>query len=168
MEALSRIATTAIEKAPQSSGEVSLSIRQGPPLPAATAQVIQRLWMQTVAAKPNQTLPEGTPDMYLAQWEALVLRYGLLTFRDALSRAIEGRFFPAPEDIAEHCQAIARDEREREAARNHLDKLAELKAQCERERAEDMANGPREKSETELRLEAILAAAREDMARRTK
>lgn len=163
MEALAKIANTAIEKPQPSSAGISLSTRPGPPLPADTAQTIQRLWLQTVAAYPNQTLPEGTPDMYLVKWEAMVLRYGAEMFRDGLSKAIDdSRFFPVPEDIATHCQAIARDRRERAAALKAMSELEDWKAQCEREREEDERNGPREKSETEKRLDTILSAAKSD------
>jgi hypothetical protein len=163
MEALREIAKRN-ELALQPSGETSLLTRQWPPLSDEDEAELQRLWLQTVASYPNQALPMGTPDMYLMQWEKMVLRYKMETFRRGLSRAInESRFFPAPEDISDQCQAIARNHRERQEAIRVMHELDDLKAQCERERLEE---GQRVKTEQEKRLDAILAAVPGDRRRR--
>ena len=138
MEAISRIKLD--ELAPQSSGEASLLIRRGPRLDAATEAVIQRLWMETVAAYPNQVLPPATPDMWLVKWEEMILRFGVSLFRDALSKAVDGKFFPTPDSIKEWCESLAETRRSETDAQKYLREHEEMKAQWERERAEDKAN----------------------------
>jgi len=107
---------------------------------------------QTVARYPKQKLLPLTTDMYLAEWEEMVLRYGLDPFRNALSKAIRDRerapFFPEPHDIEAHLlapiqaeQAAARAEREQRESRRHLEAFDEMKARWLREREEDLANG---------------------------
>jgi hypothetical protein len=73
---------------------------------------LAKLMAQTQARYPNQTLPEGTPDMYLVEWEEIALEFGLETFREGLSKAIRvSKFFPDPLDIKEHCIAVRAEAR---------------------------------------------------------
>ena len=97
---------------PQSSDSVSLTTRSGPPLPAGMGLTLAKLMAQTQARYPNQTLPEGTPDMYLVEWEEMALEFGLETFKEGLSKAIrDSRFFPDPHGIKDHCIAVQREAR---------------------------------------------------------
>jgi hypothetical protein len=118
MEAISRINLP--ELALQSSDSVSLTTRSGPQLPAEQVETLGRLMAQTQARYPNQQLSEGTPDMYLAEWEEMTLTHGLETFRSALLRVMRAsRFFPDPMDIREACKSI----REEQRSRRQIDKL---------------------------------------------
>ena len=102
MELISQISQVQVLQ--QSHDNVSLTIRSGPPLPDGMAQQLTVLLAETHAAYPNQTLPEGTPDMYLAQWEEIALRFKMKVFVAGLSRAIrENKFFPDPHEIRKHC-----------------------------------------------------------------
>lgn len=92
---------------PQSNASVSLTTRSGPPLPAGMGMALATLMAQTQARYPNQTLPEGTPDMYLVEWEEIALKYGLAMFQAGLSRVLRNsRFFPDPLDIREACWGL--------------------------------------------------------------
>jgi hypothetical protein len=46
-------------------------------------------------------------------------------------------FFPDPHELAARCEVLRAAERSADEARRYLDELAEWKAQCARERAED-------------------------------
>ncbi len=138
--------------APQSSGSVSLLRPSETRLSAVTEDALALLLAQTVARYPKQKLLPLTTDMYLAEWEEMVLRYGLDPFRNALSKAIRDRerapFFPEPHDIEAHLLATIRAEemavrveREQRESRRHLEAFDEMKARWLRERAEDIANG---------------------------
>jgi hypothetical protein len=122
---------------PQSSDSVSLTTRSGPPLPAGMGLQLAKLMAQTQARYPNQTLPEGTPDMYLVEWEEVALEFGLEAFKEGLSKAIrENRFFPDPHGIKEHCVAMQRDEGEHRRGRAAAAQVVTWREQWERERAE--------------------------------
>lgn len=92
-----------------SSGNVTLLPPSAARLNAATEDALLLLMAQTSARYPKQEMLPLTTDMYLAEWEQMVLRYGLDPFRDALSRAIHNRarapFFPEPHEIEEEIRA---------------------------------------------------------------
>src|ERR1700744_1848147 len=117
MEALATIGKRG-ELAPQSSDSKTLTMRSGPPPPEGTGPLLA-LWMaETQGRDVNQELPPGTPDMYLVEWEEMVMKYGEEVFRIALSRAIrESSFFPAPNVINMHCDAESLDRKNRIAGR---------------------------------------------------
>lgn len=99
------------------------------------------LMKQTKDRYLKQQIPEGTAEMYLAEWEEMAMRFGLDPFRDALSTVIRDRarppFFPEPHEIEAQCMAAVRERLGRRALADH----EAMKAQWERERAEDLANG---------------------------
>jgi hypothetical protein len=136
MEAIRKIKLD--ELAPRPSEGVSLATRSGPPLPAGMGLMLSKLMAEAQAFMPNQTLPEGTPDMYLTAWEEIALRVGLKTFREGLWKALrEADFFPSQKAIEERCMEIRRAEGDRHRAQEMIRQHDEAKAQWERERAED-------------------------------
>ncbi len=73
-----------------------------------------QLMAEMQAWYPHQTLPEGTPDLWLAAWEEIALRCGMAMFRDGLLRAMRAsRFIPDPSDVAAECAELKRTERNR-------------------------------------------------------
>lgn len=149
-----------------STAEYSLANRSEALLPSGMGLVLATMMDEVQAAFPNQVLLPDTVKMYLSQWEDLAVKYGLEEFRAALLRAIRSaEFVPSPKQIEDWCESLRRDRIDRKNAVRVIAELDALKAQCERERLEDEADGPREKSETEKRLDAILAAARRDKRR---
>ena len=164
MQALSTIAALEIVPAPPRNEELTLAVASGMQLPVAQVETLGMFMAQTQARYPKQELPEGTPDMYLAEWEEMAVKYGLMAFRDALSRVLRNRdrpqFFPEPHEIEAYCEASFRDQSNRLRGEKAVREFDELKAQSDRERAEDERSGPREPSETEGRLNRILATAR--------
>jgi hypothetical protein len=101
---------------------VSLTTRYGPQVSDATGRDLLTLMAQAQAAKPNQMLPEGTPDMYLRAWEEMADRYGTKIFAAGLWKALSAsKFFPDPLDIDEQCRRIKRAELDGKA-------LAKIKA----------------------------------------
>lgn len=136
MEALSKIILP--ELAQQSSDSLSLTKPSG--ISPEDGMACLLLMKQAKDRYPNQQLPEVTQEMYLTEWEELALKYGLHRFREALSTAIrESKFFPAPEDIREVCEAQAYSLRLEYQAQKHIRENDAAKAQWERERAEDKA-----------------------------
>ncbi len=126
---------------PLSAGRSVMTI-SGPLTSADTGLQVAILMDQTQALKPNQVLPEGTPDMFLEAWEKLVVKYGLETFKEGLSKANERtRFFPDPLDIAEQCEALASASGNRRRAVKAMSDLDEAKVKWLRDRAEAMAEG---------------------------
>ena len=106
--------------------------------PPLMSRALFNLMAQTQARYPNQTLPPGTPDMYLVEWEELVLKFGLQPFRDALSKAIRSsRFFPDPQEIRDLLQVKKRDTAAHAESQKFLRQQDEWKAQWQRERLED-------------------------------
>ncbi len=109
----------------------------------------------------KQQIPETTQEMYLAEWEEMVLRYGLVPFRDALLKVIRdderAPFFPEPDEIRKVCRAAARAEREREETKEQLKKQAEWKATWERERAADLAAGIPRGTDPEAEMKKLIA-----------
>ena len=140
MEALRKVKLSELEPTPPSTGSVSLTTPSGPPLPEGMGWALSTLMAQTQARYPNQTLPPGTPDMYLVEWEELALKFGLEAFRDALSKAIRSsRFFPDPQEIRELLQAKKREAAAHAESRKLLRQMDEWKAQWQRERLEGAA-----------------------------
>jgi hypothetical protein len=128
------------ELARQSDVSASLTIRSGPPLPEGMGSTLLTMMAQTQARYPNQALAEGTPDMYLVEWEEMALNYGLPMFREGLLKAIRNsRFFPDPLDIREQCIALRRSEIMREDAKRISEEVGRWKQQWERERQEEPA-----------------------------
>lgn len=160
------------EAQPQSEAWSLARISQ-PLVSAACVDTLSFLMAQMQARYPNQALPEGTPDMYLADWEKMVHRYGrhdgqfverlgLDRFRAALLSLIEDRsrprFFPDPQEIEDRLCAILREEREERERRKRDADLERRKAQWLREREEEKLHG-RQYTEEELALDAKLKAA---------
>lgn len=156
MEALATIGKQ-LELAQQSSEESSLAIASTPPLPA---QYIARLgqWMKEAqAAKPNQQLPPGTSDMYLAKWQEMAATMGMDVFRLGLSRALdESDFFPAPDFIRERCVA----EVQRIRGENYLNNLAAWRQQWESQKGQPEVLTDAER-EAKQRIEQRVAAVRD-------
>lgn len=140
MEALRKVKLEELIPTPPSSVSVSLTTPSGPPLPEGMGWALSTLMAQTQARYPNQTLPPGTPDMYLVEWEELTLKFGLQAFRDALSKAIRSsRFFPDPQHIRELLLAKKRADSAHAESQKFLRQQDEWKAQWQRERLEDAA-----------------------------
>ena len=108
--------------------------------PQRMCRVLSRLMTQVQARYPNQTLPPGTPEMYLAEWKELALQFGLSAFQEALAKAIRSsHLFPDPLEIRELLHAKKRADSERAESQKILRQFDEWKAQWLRERAEDAA-----------------------------
>jgi hypothetical protein len=128
------------ELAQPPSENVSLTTQSRLQLPPESVEHLGLLMRQSRALKATQTLPADTTAMYLAEWEVLVIKYGMRRFAAALLRALrEDVFFPDPLTIREHCQSIYRDEDSRKRATDYIQQHDADKAQFERERAEDLA-----------------------------
>jgi hypothetical protein len=81
-------------------------------------------------------------------------------FRVGLSKAIrESKFFPDPIELREVLAAKRRHDGEAERGRKAVAEFDALKAKCEQERKEDAGN-PKERTETEKRLDDLLAKAK--------
>lgn len=129
MQAISKINLS--ELAPQTSGVVSLATRSSKPLPPGMGHSLALMMAQAQAAKPNQKLPEGTPEMWLTQWEAIALKFGIETFRDALLKALgENEFLPDPASIRSYCEGMARTQRDLDDGRRAIREFDELRAAC--------------------------------------
>jgi hypothetical protein len=136
MEAISKIKLP--ELAQPSSEAVSLAPTSPPQVSASSASSLMVMMAQAQARYPNQTLPPETPEMYLIEWAEIVVKYGLVPFRDALSTAMrESDFFPSPNVIREWCESIAASRRNESSAERYIREQDEWKAQWEREREED-------------------------------
>lgn len=142
MQQIREIQLQEFDQSQQLSGSASLTIRSGPPLPEGMGLALSVMMAEVQARYSNQVLPEGTPDMYLVEWEKLTLRHGLERFRGGLLMAIEeSRFFPDPVDVAQHCKALARTEHETASTQKHLREMDAAKMQWLREYLDDVAQG---------------------------
>ncbi len=143
MEAIKEIKLSSInlsESAQPSNGNATLTKRSSVSQQDVTGLTF--LFAQTKDRYIQQELPEGTQEMYLAEWEEMVLGHRLDAFRLALSTAIRGsRFFPPPDAIRTELEADAEDRRMRDSARRCMRQQDAWRRQWERERAEDIANG---------------------------
>lgn len=78
-----------------------LAITQSQPL--SNEDLVRKLlslMAQAQAFFPNQTLPPGTPDLWLRAWEEMAGEMGVQRFERALWRAlVTGSFIPNPDDI---------------------------------------------------------------------
>jgi hypothetical protein len=145
MSDLSRIGSTQLQKLQPLSEELSLARTSQPLLSDDSVAALSLLMAETQARYPNQVLPEGTPDMYLAEWERMAARFGLHEFRDALLRTIQDRerprFFPDPLEIEDRLRANLRSKNERKKTLDELTALNVAKTVWMLEREEDIANG---------------------------
>jgi hypothetical protein len=67
------------------------------------------LMAQAAAFFPNQTLPPGTPDVYLLAWRQIADKYTMNRFQNALWNVLRrSEFFPLPKAIEDECEAIRR------------------------------------------------------------
>src|ERR1700761_8296123 len=104
MEALATIGKTEIERVQRPTEESSLAIASCKQLPAPQVAALGAWMAETQANFPNQELPEGTPDLWLARWTEMAAEYGLEVFRLGLLKAIQdSKFFPTPDDIRDCC-----------------------------------------------------------------
>lgn len=123
------------ELAQPSSGNGTLIPASQKLLPNAELEQVESLMRQVKARYPNQEMGEGTPEMILALWERMALRYGMRVFKAGLFRAIEtSRFFPDAVEIAERCGDIASTARGTDEARMHIRMMDEAKERWARER----------------------------------
>jgi hypothetical protein len=120
---------------------------------------------ETQANYVNQELPEGTSDLWLAQWQEMAATMGLDVFRLSLLQAIrDSKFFPTPDAIRECCVAEMADRNNQIATKNYLEDLAEMRAKWEADRGKDYFLTPEEQAAKE-RIEARLAAVPGDRRR---
>ena len=142
MLAIREVQLAELTQAPQRSAESSLARISGTQLPVESLCELGRLMAEVQATYKNESLPEGTPEMYMAMWERLTLRHGLERFQEALLRAVEGsRFFPMPQDIAIECEALETDAQISRDTRKYLASMGEAKRTWLREYLEDEAAG---------------------------
>ncbi len=119
---------------------------------------------------PNQTLPPGTPDMYVKAWDEIAKEYGMSVFEGALWKVLRrATFFPLPVDIEDQCATM------RETARDVMRKARQASEEAAwnehlclvaKERAEDALLPPRQPTALELKLQAILNAKDQEAERR--
>lgn len=166
MHELSRISAADLQlqdeaSAPLSSEALILASALTPPVSDENFATLQQLMQLTQARFPNQELAPGTPDMYLAEWEEMVSRFGLTEFRESLGCVIRDRerapFFPAPEEIEATIRAHRHSKRERQKTLDEFAALEMAKAQWQRERDEEKVHG-RQYTEAELALDVKLKA----------
>lgn len=83
-----------------SSDSRSAMMRSEQPLNADLVLKLAELMAQMQDFSPNQTLPPGTPDVWLKAWEEMVSEMGIDRFEKALWRAMRNSdFLPNPNDI---------------------------------------------------------------------
>jgi hypothetical protein len=139
MDAISKINLP--ELAPQSSDESKISLLSRESLPEGTASALLLMLGQAQARYPNQILPELTQEMYLSEWEAMTVKYGLAVFRDALLKAIQAaEFFPDPKVVRDYCKDIAEGNRSAVEAQKVIAAHDAMRDQWLREREERKAN----------------------------
>ena len=158
MQALSTISNST-ELVQHSSDKMSLTRPSG--ISSSDGMATALLMRQTSSRYTNQVITEPTKEMHLAEWEEMVIKYGLQPFRDALSKVIRAsRFFPDPQDLWEACREparVARTERDATETQELLRKQDAARELCRKERAEELASGW-QPSEQEVRLNAMLKA----------
>lgn len=124
MGALSRVQRSDLVQ--QSSGSESRSGILRMPSDDAVVMELGRMMSQSLAMKPNQTLPPGTPDLYLQAWEELAAEFGMERLQAGLWRALRrSSFFPQPIEIETACRELAAEDR----ARRRIAREAEEAAQ---------------------------------------
>lgn len=146
MHQLSQIARTAELDRPQTvSAELDLARVSGPPPNISQVQAVTALMGQVEARYPHQELDPLTTRMYMAEWLEMAAVYGESRLAESLRVILRERerpnFFPTPNEIRDVCRAAARAERDRRETARLLAEHDAAKAQWERERAEDLANG---------------------------
>ena len=158
------IPTKPTELTQRSSASNRLGMLSTKPVDAGTGEQLLLLMSQAQAMKPNQTLPPGTPDMYLQAWEEIAEEFGMETFQAGLWKALRRTaFFPAPNEIEVECAAIRT---ERRAAASRAEQ-ARRDAAWEAHKAKCLAEPPmtpEEKVGFEARLNAL--RNRVEMAKR--
>lgn len=110
------------------------------------------LMAQAVAFFPNQTLPPGTPDVYLMAWGQIAQKYGENRFQNALWNVLRrSDFFPLPKAIEEECEALRR-----QSWGGQQDEMIEYRRQI------------REHPERFVRIGDLFTEAMENVARRKR
>ena len=105
MEAVSK----GLRKMQQPSASGFLVTRSAKQLPADSVLALGAMMAQTQSFFPNQTLPPGTPEVWLRAWEELALKFGLDNFTEGLWKVVnESDFMPGPKAIREACGSFAR------------------------------------------------------------
>src|ERR1035437_9117371 len=111
MERISRINLSELARRPNASESRMTLLR--PPSSDAVLLALGQLMAESQAFKPNQTLPPGTPDMYLQAWEEISQEFGMDLFGRGLWKALrKSAFFPQPNEIENACAEIQSTERE--------------------------------------------------------
>jgi len=129
MEQAGRVATALMR---QSGADRRVGLISPMQSDADTASKLATMMVQAQAMKPNQTLPPGTPDLYLQAWEELAAEYGMEQFQAGLWRALRrSSFFPQPIEIETACRELAAEDR----ARRRIAREAEEAAQRDRDMA---------------------------------
>lgn len=150
MESLSKIALT---QQPNGSGLLKTTSA----LPLQEGMALVELMAQAQAFKPNQTLPPGTPDLYLQAWEEIVQTYGMERFKEGLWKALRrSTFFPAPNEIEDSCEGLRRaagESRQASETRALLDDM-EAAAKHRREHPEEYFSMPDLVAEVMARIAA--------------
>jgi hypothetical protein len=103
---MEKISTVALR---QQAGSTELTTNSTQLLDDASVEKLARLLQQMVPRYPHQDLSPSMESM-LHDFEALAVRYGLKTVRDALAelRIRPGQnFFPQPSEVAQECEAMA-------------------------------------------------------------
>lgn len=97
---------------PLQTGKELRTTRSKPRLSDALVLELGNLMQQARDNFPNQTLPEGTTDIYLRAWEELALEHGIARFSEGLWKVLRSsQFFPVPGQIEDQCNAIKNTER---------------------------------------------------------
>lgn len=161
MEALATVAKQA-ELALQPTEERTLAVASGTQLPVPQVHALGRWMAETQANYPNQELPDGTPDMWLAQWQEMAAQHGLDVFRLALLRAIrDSKFFPPPDKIREECIREIAEQNNQRGSEKYLSRLAGWKERWEGEKGLPAPELSEAEREAEKRIQERLAAVRD-------
>lgn len=108
----------------QLNGNELRTMQSKPQLPDASVFALGALMQQARDFYPNQTLPEGTPDVYLKAWEEIAQVQGMKRFEAGLWKALRNHdFFPTPGQIEDECEVI------RKASVNPRSELDKINAQ---------------------------------------
>lgn len=109
MQRLSEIQAASV---PPRETSVSLTTRSGKRLPPDSVKNLALLMAEAQAYFPNQSLPRGTPAVYLKAWEEIAMIFGIQKFTDALWKVLRESeaFFPMPLAIERKCREISKFE----------------------------------------------------------
>lgn len=104
------------DKPQQNETGISLVKQSSMELPPSSARALATMMAQTQSYFPHQSIPKDTAAVWMSRWVEIMKLFGLETFRDGLSKAVnESEFIPLPFKIEKACSTIRGERRIKEA-----------------------------------------------------